>query len=149
MGDMAQDALHRAMIEEHMLEEYLSGNMSEGGAYENGFINELGYSAVYDKVVDRVWAKQLQQEDVIGILIDAGYGWKKYAESVSSQNRITDKQAQTLYKMYEKLLALRNAASARENWKPKVRSRNSQSYRSRHDNGLDHDQIGDWGAPEW
>ena len=154
MGDMAQDALHRAMLEEYMLEEYLSGNMSEEQAYENGFVNELGYSmvedSVYHKILDKVWSKQLQEDDVINNLIEAGYGWKKYAESVSKQSRITDKQAETLYKMYEKLLRLRNAASARENWKPKDNTKKKQSYRDRHDGGLDWDEIGDWGgSQEW
>jgi hypothetical protein len=82
-------------------------------------------------------------DDIINKLISAGYGWKKYAESVSKQTSITDKQAATLCQMYTKLRNLQSAAESRKQWKPSMKC--GMSYVNKHLASLDVDQIGDWG----
>lgn len=86
----------------------------------------------------------LSTQDIINKMIAAGYGWQKYAESLSKQPAITDKQLATLYEMYRKLQALQSAAEMRSRWKPSMRT-----YEDKFVGSLDHDQVGEWGDSEW
>lgn len=81
---------------------------------------------------------------IIETLTAAGHGWKKYADSVSRQEKLSQKQIDTLKRMYTKLRYLQSAAEMRErNWKPKM-----STYEDKFIGSLDHDQIGEWGVPE-
>jgi hypothetical protein len=86
----------------------------------------------------------LSTQDIIDKMIAAGYGWRKYAESISKQSTITDKQLSTLYEMHRKLQAQQSAAEMRSRWKPSMRT-----YEDKFTASLDHDQVGEWGEPEW
>lgn len=53
------------------------------------------------------------ESHVFSELQKAGYGWKKYADSVLSQGRITEKQWQTAKKMLSRLRSLQADAQYR------------------------------------
>ena len=48
---------------------------------------------------------------IIDSLIKAGYGWKKYAETVKAQGWISDKQKDTLCNMYNRMQSLKKSSS--------------------------------------
>jgi len=58
-----------------------------------------------------------QEKDLYMIekLIEAGYGWEKYARSVLSQGKISDKQRCCLFRMLHKLGTQQIAAERRRN----------------------------------
>lgn len=79
----------------------------------------------------------------IEYMIRAGYGWKKYAESVLSQGWISEKQDETLDKMYCRL----------RNQQFRAERRKTQVYYNRPSNSR-HDyqwEVADYGgnAEQW
>jgi len=60
-----------------------------------------------------------QEVERLDYLIRAGWGWRKYAESVKGQGWISDRQAQVLDEMYCKVYTKTNA---KKNRSPSYRS---------------------------
>lgn len=48
---------------------------------------------------------------IIDSLIKAGYGWKKYAETVKAQGWISNKQKETLCNMHNRMQSIKKSSS--------------------------------------
>ena len=114
MGEMADMCNDFQMESMHEVWDYYDGNLSIALAEQQPRIVDQfvpmsrGMPArVVSPVSSGVSSHHAPIMVIVNDLIRAGYGWRKFAESVRDQNKWTDKQIETLRDMHAKLLKQR------------------------------------------